>query len=61
MELSTDPITWASVLEVVGIVAVLLATVVWRDWVGATAAAAAYMVGRAAANLYLVPGMRAPR
>ncbi|MCP4572864.1 MAG: hypothetical protein GY838_10975 [bacterium] len=54
----TGPITWASVIEVVGIFGVLLVTVAWSGWVGATAAAVAYLVGRAAANLYLVRSMR---
>ena len=55
----TGPITWASVLEVVGIAMVLLVTVGGADWVGATAAAVAYLVGRAAANIYLVRTMGA--
>jgi hypothetical protein len=57
----TGPITWASVLEVAGILLVLLVTVTWLDWVGATAAAVAYLVGRTAANLSLLPALRAPR
>jgi len=55
---NTDPITWASVIEVVGIFGVLLVTVLWAGWVGATAAAAAFLVGRTAANLYLVRSMK---
>lgn len=54
----TGPITWASVIEVVGIFAVLLVTVAWAGWVGATAAATAYLVGRTAANLYLLRSMK---
>ena len=50
----TGPITWASVLEVVGILAVLFVTIRLGDWIGATAAATAFMVGRLAANLFLV-------
>ena len=53
----TGPITWASVLEVAGIGLVLLLTVGWLDFVGATAAAMAYLVGRAAANLFLLRSM----
>ena len=56
---ATGPITWASVLEVTGILVVLYLTVVVGGWVGATAAAAAYMAGRAAANLFLMKGMSA--
>ena len=50
----TGPITWASTCEVVGILLVLLVTVKWGGWVGATAAAAAFMAGRLAANGYLI-------
>lgn len=53
----TGPITWASVLEITGIAAVLLVTVAWGGWVGATAAAVAYLVGRLAANLFLLRTM----
>ena len=53
----TGPITWASVLEVVGIAMVLLVTIGAGNWVGATAAAVAYLVGRAAANIYLLRTM----
>ena len=56
---ATEPITWASVLEVTGVLVVLLLTVVVGGWVGATAAAAAYVVGRVAANVYLLKGMAA--
>ena len=51
----TGPITWASTGEVVGILVVLLLTVVGAGWVGATAAAVAFMAGRLVANLYLAP------
>lgn len=44
----TGPVTWASSLEVGGILLTLLATIAWGDWVGATAAATAFMVGRLA-------------
>ena len=50
----TGPITWASVLEMLGILVVLLVTVPLGHWVGATAAAAAFMAGRLASNLYLI-------
>jgi hypothetical protein len=51
----TGPITWASAIEVVGILAVLYVTIEVGDWVGATAAATAFMAGRLAANAYLIP------
>ena len=54
----TGPITWASALEVAGIFVVLLVTVRFGGWVGATAAAAAFMTGRVAANLLLLPALR---
>ncbi|MBE0564616.1 MAG: hypothetical protein IH621_01545 [Krumholzibacteria bacterium] len=54
---TTGPITWASVVEVTGIAVVLLVTVGGWDWVGATAAATAYLVGRLAANLWLLRSM----
>jgi len=50
----TGPITWASALEVVGILAVLFVTIRLGDWVGATAAATAFMVGRLASNIFLI-------
>lgn len=53
----TGPVTWASVLEVGGILLVLVLTLRWGDWIGATAAAAAFMCGRLAGNLYLAPGL----
>ena len=55
----TQPITWASVLEVAGILMVLVLAIRFGDWVGATAAATAFMVGRVAANGYLLRYMRA--
>ncbi len=56
----TGPVTWASVLEVSGILLVLVLAIQWGDWVGATAAAAAFMAGRMAGNAYLLPGLRRP-
>jgi len=53
----TGPITWASVIEVASIFAVLLLTIPLGGWVGATAAALAYMVGRLAANIFLLRSM----
>jgi hypothetical protein len=56
----TGPVTWASSIEVVGILAVLFFTIRWGDWVGATAAATAFMIGRSLSNLYLMPLTRKP-
>jgi len=50
---STAPITWASVIEVGGILIVLLLTLRLGNWVGVTAAATAFMVGRLGGNLFL--------
>lgn len=56
----TGPVTAASLLEVAGIGVSLLVGVLWLDLVGVTVAAAAYMIGRVAANLYLArPARRA--
>jgi hypothetical protein len=57
----TGAITWASVIEVAGIAAVLLLAVRSGAWPGATAAAVAYMAGRAGANLWLAPALRTER
>ncbi len=43
---NTGPVTWASALEVAGILLTLVVTLNYGDWVGATAAATAFMVGR---------------
>jgi len=51
---NTGPVTWASVIEVVGILTVLFFTIRMGDWIGATAAATAFMVGRLMSNIYLV-------
>ena len=44
-----------SFLSSLGILAVLFVTIELGDWVGATAAATAFMAGRLAANGYLIP------
>ncbi|UCC71992.1 MAG: hypothetical protein JSV86_16740 [Gemmatimonadota bacterium] len=51
----TRPITWATAIEVGGILLVLTALTRGLDMVGATAAAVAFVVGRVAGNGYLVP------
>jgi hypothetical protein len=55
---TTDGITWATVIEVVGVVAVLWVAISVFDLVGAVAAAAALLIGRIGANLYLAPALR---
>lgn len=52
-------VTWATAIEVLGIGIVLYLTIRRLDWVGATAAAAAMMAGRTAANLYLAAPLKA--
>jgi len=52
---TTGPISWATVVEMGGIVAVLLLTIHAFGVVGATAAAIAFMIGRLAGNIFLVP------
>ena len=51
----TRPVTLATVLEVAGIAGVLLVAIQYSTMAGATAAAIAFMVGRAASNLLVVP------
>lgn len=51
----TAPLTWASAIEVLGIVLVLAALIGRFDLVGALAAAIALVVGKLASTLYLVP------
>jgi hypothetical protein len=55
----TEPITWASILEVGGIAAALGLTIHGWHMVGATAAAVAFLAGRLAGNLYLAGPCRA--
>ncbi len=54
----TGAITWATVLEVLGIVAALAVGIGPAGLVGAVAAAAAFVVGRLASTAYLVPHCR---
>ncbi len=51
---NTGPITWASVIEVVGILTVLFVTIRLGNWIGATAAATAFMIGRSMSNVFLI-------
>lgn len=50
----TGPITLATIIEVVGIAAVLFLTIRYLDVVGAVAAALGFLLGRLASNLYLM-------
>jgi progressive ankylosis protein len=54
----TGFITWASVLEVLGILGTLFVTIHLGHWTGATAAATAFMVGRILGNISLIPKMK---
>lgn len=56
----TMPVTMATVIEVVGIVAVLSIGVFFFHAVGIVAAAIALVLGRVGANLYLIPILRSP-
>jgi hypothetical protein len=51
---ATGSITWATVAEFVGVVAMLLIGIHWLDMVGATAAAVAFIAGRLAAHASLL-------
>ncbi len=55
---TTSAITWATMIEVVGVIVVLWVAISQLDAVGAVAAAAALLIGRIGANLYLVPALR---
>ena len=52
---TTRPVTVATALEMTVIIAVLLLTIQGLGMVGATAAAIAFVLGRASSNLFLVP------
>ena len=52
---NTGPITGASMLEVGAIVVILFALIRGTTWAGATAAAVAFILGRLAGNLFLLP------
>jgi len=54
----TSPITWASALEICGVVAGLVIGILVFDLIGATAAATALVFGRLAANARLIPPIR---
>lgn len=52
---TTGPLTWATVIEVGGIVGALWLGIAGLDLIGVTAAAMAFILGRLAGNLYLIP------
>lgn len=52
---ATGPLTWATMIEVGGIIAALWLGISGLELVGVTAAAAAFILGRLAGNLYLIP------
>ena len=56
---TTNRITWATMIEVIGTVIVLWVAISIFDVVGAVAAAVALLLGRIGANVYLAPAMRA--
>ncbi len=56
---ATDGITWATVIEVAGVVAVLWIAIAGLDLVGAIAATTALLIGRVGANAYLAPALKA--
>ena len=51
----TAPITWATASEVFGIILVMFIGISYMDLIGAIAATSALIVGRLAANIYVVP------
>ncbi|MEJ2190409.1 MAG: hypothetical protein P8Y93_13565, partial [Acidobacteriota bacterium] len=58
---TTDKVTWATLIEVVGVVTVLWIAIVHFHAIGAVAAATALVLGRIGANLFLVPALRTAR
>lgn len=50
----TKPITIATITEVSSIILILLVTINWFNWVGVIAATTSYVLGRLAANTYLM-------
>jgi len=55
---TTNRITWATIIEVVGTVVIMWVAISIFDTVGAVAAASALLIGRIGANMYLAPAMR---
>ena len=55
---ATRHVTWATAIEVIGVIALLTVGVFVAGWVGAVAAAVALVVGRLGANAYLLRQIR---
>ncbi len=55
---TTNRVTWATIIEVAGTVAVMWIAISVLNAVGAVAAASALLIGRIGANLYLAPAIR---
>lgn len=55
---ATGPVTWATVIEVVGVVLIMAWAILGLDTVGAVAASLALLGGRLASVAYLVPPLR---
>ncbi len=51
---NTGPLTWATALEVLGIILVLFISTLYFDVIGAVGASMAFITGRLAANIYLI-------
>jgi len=50
---TTGPISWATAVELIGIIAVLLVCVVYLNLIGVVAASIAFMAGKGLSNIYL--------
>ena len=50
----TAPLTWATLVEVIGIVTILFILTFYRNTIGVVAATIALMIGRIGANLFLI-------
>ena len=61
MRNTTNGITWATIIEVVGVVVVMWLSISHLNAIGVVAAAAALLIGRIGANTYLAPAMRQQR
>lgn len=56
---TTGPISAATAIELIGIIAVLLVCVIFLDMVGVVAASIAFVAGKWMSTLYLLPGQNA--
>lgn len=55
LDRNTKPLSYATAVEVIGIMCVLYITIHFFDLIGAYAAALAYLIGRLCANTFLIP------